>query len=179
MTSLNHDALTRLPGRLLFADRLELACSEARRYRQASALLLVDIDRLDAVNASLGVTAGDQLLIEVAWRMLSSVRETDTVARLDGDGFGIVLGRLAVAPETGAVVRRLVEALAAPYFLDAGAAHISCSMGIALLPRHATDASGLEHCARSALHSAKAAGGDTACVFATLDGEPPADACLL
>lgn len=87
----HHDALTELPNRELFKDRLQTTINQARRYHRNFALLLVDLDRFKEVNDSLGHAAGDELLVEAAQRLSSCVRETDTVARIGGDEFAIIL----------------------------------------------------------------------------------------
>lgn len=154
----HHDPLTELPNRALFMDRLHLAISQARRYRRNFALLLIDLDRFKEVNDTLGHSAGDQLLIEAAQRIAICVRETDTVARLGGDEFAIVLTEMTVDDEAEHVAQRTVELLSEPYYLDAGTAHISGCVGIAIYPAHGRESDQLLRNADSALYAAKQGG---------------------
>jgi diguanylate cyclase (GGDEF)-like protein/PAS domain S-box-containing protein len=153
-----HDPLTDLPNRALFRDRLEAALSQARRYRRSFALMMVDLDRFKEVNDTLGHAAGDELLIEAARRLSSCVRESDTVARLGGDEFAMILTELANTTEAEQVARRAVSLLAEPYYLDAGTARISGSIGISLCPQHGLDSEHLQRNADSALYKAKEGG---------------------
>ncbi len=157
----HHDALTELPNRELFKDRLQASINRARRYHRHFALLLVDLDRFKAVNDSLGHTAGDELLVEAARRLISCVRETDTVARLGGDEFAIVLSEMNADDEAEQIAQRAVALLNEPYYLDAGAAHISGCVGIAVYPLHGHDIDQLLRNADHALYQAKAGGRNT------------------
>ncbi|MEW6165938.1 MAG: diguanylate cyclase [Pseudomonadota bacterium] len=154
----HHDALTDLPNRILFYDRLQAAFSQARRYKRVFALLLIDLDRFKEVNDTLGHAAGDELLVEAARRLTSCVRESDTVARLGGDEFAIILSEMTHEGEAEQVAQRAVELLAEPYHLDAGTVRISGCVGIALYPRHGDDSDRLQHNADSALYAAKESG---------------------
>jgi diguanylate cyclase (GGDEF)-like protein/PAS domain S-box-containing protein len=162
----HHDALTELPNRELFKDRLQTAINQARRYHRNFALLLIDLDRFKDVNDSLGHTAGDQLLVEAAQRLASCVRETDTVARLGGDEFAIILSEMTTDDEADRVARRAVELLNEPYHLDAGTACISGCVGIALYPIHGREGDQLLRNADSALYAAKAGGRNTYRIYA-------------
>jgi diguanylate cyclase (GGDEF)-like protein/PAS domain S-box-containing protein len=165
----HHDALTELPNRELFKDRLQTAINQARRYHRNFALLLVDLDRFKEVNDSLGHTAGDQLLVEAAQRLSSCVRETDTVARLGGDEFAIILSEMTADDEAEQIAQRAVGLLNEPYHLDAGTARISGCIGIALYPLHGREADQLLRNADSALYAAKEGGRNTYRVFAQHD----------
>ncbi|MBS3936692.1 MAG: diguanylate cyclase [Sulfuritalea sp.] len=162
----HHDALTELPNRVLFMDRLQLAINQARRYRRHFALLFIDLDRFKDVNDSLGHSAGDQLLGEAAQRLTSCVRETDTVARLGGDEFAIILTEMTDDDEAEQVARRAVALLNQPYPLDAGTARISGCVGIALYPVHGREIEQLLRNADSALYAAKAGGRNTYRIYA-------------
>ncbi|MDX9995329.1 MAG: diguanylate cyclase [Rhodocyclaceae bacterium] len=169
-----HDPLTDLPNRALFRDRLEAALSQTRRYRRNFALMMVDLDRFKEVNDSLGHAAGDELLIEAARRLSSCVRESDTVARLGGDEFAMILTELENEKEAEQVARRAVALLAEPYYLDAGTAHISGCIGIALCPQHGLDSEHLQRNADSALYKAKEGGRNDYRIHAGMPrGEPP------
>jgi len=161
----HHDPLTDLPNRTLFQDRLESAFGQARRYHRAFAVLLVDLDRFKEVNDTLGHIAGDQLLVEASHRLVSCVRETDTVARFGGDEFAILLSETTADDEAEHIAGRIVALLGEPYPLDAGTANLSGCVGIALYPRHGRDSSELLHSADRALYQAKAAGRNTYRIF--------------
>lgn len=153
-----HDPLTDLPNRELFMDRLHTAISHARRYQRNFALLLIDLDRFKEVNDTLGHSAGDQLLVEAARRLVSCVRETDTVSRLGGDEFAIVLSETDSVEEAEQIAQRAVVLLAEPYYLDAGTVRISGSAGIALYPRDGRESDQLLRNADLALYAAKEGG---------------------
>ncbi|MDP1652369.1 MAG: diguanylate cyclase [Rhodocyclaceae bacterium] len=163
----SHDALTDLPNRELFDDRLQAAFNQARRYRRIFALLQVDLDRFKEVNDTLGHAAGDQLLVEAAHRLVSCVRESDTVARLGGDEFAILLSEMAEPGEAEQIARRAVSLLNEPYYLDAGTARISGCVGIALYPQHGEDCDQLRRNADIALYAAKESGRNTYRVYAS------------
>ncbi len=164
----HHDALTDLPNRSLFYDRLQSTFNQAKRYHRIFALLLVDLDRFKEVNDNLGHAAGDELLIEAARRLSSCVRESDTVARLGGDEFAIILSDMASEDEAEQVARRAVQLLAEPYHLDGGTAEISGSIGIALHPQHGQDSEQLLRHADSAMYAAKTGGRNAYRVYAPL-----------
>lgn len=166
----HHDALTDLPNRVLYFDRLQAALSQARRYKRAFALLLVDLDRFKEVNDTLGHAAGDELLVEAARRLASCVRESDTVARLGGDEFAIILSEMTQEGEAEQVAQRAVELLREPYHLDAGTARISGCVGIALYPRHGQDSDQLQRNADIALYAAKEGGRDAWRVYVPIQG---------
>ena len=164
----HHDALTELPNRSLFYDRLQSTFNQAKRYHRIFALLLVDLDRFKEVNDTLGHTAGDELLVEAARRLTSCVRESDTVARLGGDEFALILSDMVSEDEAEQVARRAVQLLAEPYHLDAGTARISGSIGIALYPQHGQDSEQLMRNADSAMYVAKTGGRNAYHLFAPL-----------
>lgn len=155
------DPLTDLPNRALFFDRLQQSLMQAERYTQTFALLYVDLDHFKAVNDNFGHAAGDQLLIETARRLQQAVRESDTVARLGGDEFAIILTQVQGQSEVEDVAKRIVDDLAAPFKLDAGIAHVSGSIGIAIWPNGGQDTDTLTHNADLALYEAKAGGRST------------------
>jgi diguanylate cyclase (GGDEF)-like protein len=159
-----HDALTGLPNRSLFLDRLGHAATRARRHKDFRfAVVALDIDGFKAVNDSLGHCAGDALLIEVARRLETCVRSEDTVARLGGDDFAILLESLADETDAGRVTERIRTALATPVVLHAGdgeSAEIfpSASMGVVTSSLAAQGPAELLQCADIALSRAKRAG---------------------
>lgn len=128
----SHDAMTGLPNRSLFHDRLEQALAHNRRHGNETAVLCVDLDHFKDVNDTLGHAAGDQLLRRVTERLSSCLRETDTLARLGGDEFAIIQSGPA-QPEAAAIVaQRIIEQLAQPFDLTGHEVVIGCSVGIAL-----------------------------------------------
>jgi diguanylate cyclase (GGDEF)-like protein/PAS domain S-box-containing protein len=127
----NHDALTGLPNRNLFHDRLELAVARARRSGDVLGVLLANLDRFKKVNESLGHEAGDQLLRDVASRLKSSLREVDTIARLGGDDYAILVEGAANTDDVVAVADKVIEILAAPIEVRDHEIFVSASIGIA------------------------------------------------
>jgi diguanylate cyclase (GGDEF)-like protein/PAS domain S-box-containing protein len=156
----DHDSLTGLPNRLLFNDRLEQAISHAKRDSRQFALLYLDLDKFKPVNDTLGHTAGDELLKAVAARIRSQVRESDTVARVGGDEFTVILPDIARREEAEAVARKIVAALAMPFQLGSQkqSVDIGTSIGIALYPTDARNADALVDAADAAMYRAKQAG---------------------
>src|SRR5215468_5416249 len=126
------DALTGLPNRALFMDRLSHGLTRARRRHEHVAVLFLDLDRFKVINDTLGHTVGDQLLVEVSNRLGSSLRPGDTVARLGGDEFGLLLEDVADAESAEAVAVRIEEELARPLRFEGREVFITASIGIAL-----------------------------------------------
>ena len=154
------DALTGLPNRALFNDRLSGAIERARRSGKTMALLFLDIDHLKGVNDSQGHGAGDELLRIAAKRLLAAVRSVDTVARLAGDEFTVILEGLAAPADAEAVAMKLVEAMRPPMRLGGSLVHVSTSVGLALLEPGDSDPASLLRRADEALYEAKRAGRD-------------------
>jgi len=154
------DALTGLPNRGLFNDRLESAIERARRSGQAMALLFLDIDHFKGVNDSRGHVAGDALLRIVAERLLATVRGVDTVARFAGDEFTVIVEGLADVADAEVVAMKLVEALRPPMRIGDELLSVSTSVGLAVLSEADVDAASLLARADEALYEAKRAGRD-------------------
>jgi diguanylate cyclase (GGDEF)-like protein/PAS domain S-box-containing protein len=154
----HHDALTGLPNRVLYNDRLQQALLLARRHGQALSILMIDLNGFKQVNDTRGHEIGDCLLQEVAKRLLAIMRAGDTVARLGGDEFAVVLPQ---ADEAGAtrVANKIRAALAPPIALRGRETYIGGSVGIAVLGEHADDVETLQRAADLAMYVAKAAGG--------------------
>ena len=127
-----HDALTALPGRMLFEDRLEQALARSRRTGLRVAVLFIDLDDFKAINDTLGHAAGDAVLREVAARLLGAIRGSDGAARLSGDEFALLLDGIDGNDEAIAVAERCLAALAMPVALDERELDVSASIGIAL-----------------------------------------------
>ena len=157
----HHDGLTGLPNRLLFSDRLTQAISLAKRDSGQLALLYVDLDKFKPVNDTLGHAAGDELLRAVAARLRQQVRESDTVARIGGDEFAVILPGVSKRDEAQKVANKTGAALAMPFRLvDQGQTiEIGASIGIAIYPADGADADALVKAADTAMYSAKHAGG--------------------
>jgi len=155
------DALTGLPNRRLFNDRLGIAMAQARRYRHRLAVVFVDLDHFKPVNDTLGHSAGDELLKAVADRLGSCVRQGDTVARLAGDEFTLLLPGIHFTEDVAKVSRKLVEAMRQPFKIRGRDLHISASGGISIYPDDAQDAETLLANADIAMYRAKQHGRGT------------------
>lgn len=152
------DALTGLPNRSMFDDRLHQAIGHAERYQCLFALAYVDLDYFKEVNDTHGHTIGDKVLIEVARRLLGEVRESDTVARLGGDEFAIILHHVDDCSEVDSVAQRINAQLAEPFIFGEVEAHLSASIGVALYPQHGDTAEKLVDVADAAMYVVKEAG---------------------
>jgi diguanylate cyclase (GGDEF)-like protein len=153
----HHDALTNLPNRVLFRQKLEHALAFARRGNQL-ALLCLDLDQFKAVNDTLGHPIGDGLLREVARRLQESLSETDTVARLGGDEFAVVQSAIDSPLDATALASGLIELMRAPFEIDGHQIVIGVSIGVAFAPQDGLDADHLLKCADLALYRAKVDG---------------------
>jgi len=154
----HHDALTGLPNRLMFHERLQEALDQQRRRGDGIALLCLDLDYFKQVNDTLGHPAGDMLLKEVAGRLRSCVREGDVVARLGGDEFAILQCGVSQPEHANILAQRIVEALGAPYDLGGDQAVVGASVGIAAVTADLCSADMLLRNADLALYRAKANG---------------------
>lgn len=161
----HHDALTGLPNRALLQDRLEHAFHQATREGAMIALLFVDLDRFKTVNDSLGHRAGDLLLKEVANRLTAAVRESDTVARVGGDEFTVVIEGLHDLDRLGPIAEKLRQELRRPVMLDQKQLVISPSIGITVFPNDGHDIETLLKNADTAMYRAKEGGGNAARFF--------------
>ena len=154
----HYDALTGLPNRVLFHDRLTQALAQAGRHRWNVGLLLFDLDRFKSVNDSLGHPVGDALLREAASRIAGCVRAADTVGRVGGDEFAIVLAELADPADAALVAQKVADAMAAPYRIQGREMFLSASIGIATFPRDGLDGETLVRNADAAMLRAKQLG---------------------
>ena len=163
-----HDALTQLPNRRLFEDRLEQAIREASRRRQMLALLLIDLDGFKQINDGYGHAAGDVVLKSIAERLRQAVRECDTAARLGGDEFVILLGE-ASSPEAALqVAEKIQQSILLPVMLGEDALHVGACIGIALYPRHGISGPELLAQADAAMYRGKHNGGQDIHLFTDL-----------
>lgn len=160
-----HDALTGLPNRVLLGQRLEQALAAARRERRRAAVMFVDLDGFKPVNDRHGHAAGDSLLAEAARRLSACVRATDTVARIGGDEFALVVGGIAEAGQALAVAEKVRRAIAAPFQHDGLELRVSSSIGVAVFPEHGSGARALLRHADTAMYAAKAGGRDRVCLY--------------
>jgi diguanylate cyclase (GGDEF)-like protein len=166
----HHDALTDLPNRVLFRERLAQALVGVRRG-QRFAVLCLDLDHFKTVNDTLGHPIGDELLTMVAARLRRSLRENDTVARLGGDEFAIIQSDIASPTDTAILARRICESVMAPFDIGGHAAMVGASIGIAIAPNDGTEPDELLKNADMALYGAKGDGRGTYRFF-----EPAMDA---
>jgi diguanylate cyclase (GGDEF)-like protein/PAS domain S-box-containing protein len=156
-----HDALTQLPNRRLFVERLELSLLTARRSRGNVAVLFIDLDRFKSINDTLGHSVADALLIEIAQRLKSCVRQTDTVARYGGDEFTVILPDLHQPEDAAQVAEKILERIAEPVVASGNSIEISVSIGIAVYPFDGSDIDALLRNADDAMYRAKQAGRNT------------------
>ena len=156
----HHDPLTDLPNRELFHDRLQTALARARRNKERLVVLYIDLDGFKEVNDGHGHAVGDLLLQEVAKRIRRCLRESDTVGRIGGDEFVVLLNNTTL-PEHGAVVAEKIRAvLDRPFELGGKRLHISSSIGVAAYPEHGDDNKQLIRHADEAMYAAKKNGGN-------------------
>ncbi len=153
-----HDALTGLPNRWLLADRLAQVVALARRERRMVGLLFIDLDRFKDINDTLGHLVGDQLLRAVAARIVDLLQEGDTLARLTGDDFALVLSDISDPEAAMGLAQKIIEVLKPPFDLLDREVHVTASIGIALFPHHGGDVDSLLRHSEFAMYSAKAQG---------------------
>ncbi|MGO4478111.1 EAL domain-containing protein [Massilia sp. 2TAF26] len=153
-----HDVLTGLPNRSLLQDRLGQAVAYATRSGHPVWVMLIDLDRFKFVNDSMGHKAGDVLLMTVAARLRGSLRDTDTVARLSGDEFVVILSQHEDQPLTSDIVQRVMDSVAQPVMLGPKEFFVTCSIGVAAYPSDGTSAENLIEHADIAMYRAKKLG---------------------
>ncbi|MES2149398.1 MAG: EAL domain-containing protein [Pseudomonadota bacterium] len=155
-----YDQLTNLPNRVLLTDRLNQLSTKAARDGETSlALMFMDLDRLKVINDSMGREAGDALLQMVAARLAQGLRETDTLARMNGDEFAILLAPIASAEEASTCAQAILHRFEEPFELQGELVHVSLSIGISVYPTDGTAADALLQYAAMAMYRAKKAGG--------------------
>lgn len=159
-----HDALTDLPNRALFSDRLQLALANANRRQERLSLAFLDLDHFKPINDHYGHAVGDQLLKQVARRLQDSVRTSDTVGRIGGDEFVILMPELQDISDAHGLAEKIRKALDQPFFVDGHQLNISCSLGIAIYPEHGKDEISLAKSADSAMYRAKESGRNSVCM---------------
>jgi len=153
-----HDILTGLPNRALFHDQFVMAQAHAIRYQHMLALLMMDLDHFKDVNDSLGHEAGDRLLKEIGNRLTGIVRKIDTVARMGGDEFVLLLPEINREEDAVAVAQKVVEALRQPFAFKNTEIKVTTSLGVAIYPADGSDQDTLLSNADSAMYRAKREG---------------------
>lgn len=151
----NHDALTSLPNRVLFQDRLEQAIQKSKRENSKFALLFIDLDHFKEINDSLGHNVGDEVLITTASRLSASIRDEDTLARLGGDEFIIILEELSEIEDAALVSSKILDNLSQTIHIGEAALYISTSIGISIYPDDGTSTQDLRKFADAAMYKAK------------------------
>lgn len=150
-----YDALTHLPNRALFTDRLQQALAAALRHKEILALMFLDLDKFKPVNDTYGHGVGDLLLKEVAQRIQNCLRESDTAARLGGDEFVVLLPTIEAERDAKIVGEKILHVLNQPFELGGHTLQISSSIGIAVYPKHGNDEKKLVKSADTAMYHAK------------------------
>ncbi len=150
-----YDILTDLPNRALFKDRLSQAIKTSNRNSEKFALLFIDFDNFKQINDSLGHGIGDEVLIEAALRLKNSIRDEDTLARIGGDEFTIIIRKLQDSNDAALVAKKIVDTISKPILINEQNLYISASVGIAIYPTDAKDEHNLVKFADEAMYKAK------------------------
>jgi diguanylate cyclase (GGDEF)-like protein len=161
-----HDALTGLPNRPLFVDRLIVALAQANRLEQKLAVFFLDLDRFKDINDSLGHSAGDSLLKAVAERVRTCVREGDTVARFGGDEYTLLIPRMERVEDAAKIAEKIIETLKIPFVINGQELFVTTSIGISVFPHDGVDPETLVRNADTAMYRAKEQGRDTYQLYA-------------
>ncbi|MBS1155462.1 MAG: hypothetical protein H6R07_1386 [Proteobacteria bacterium] len=156
-----HDPLTGIPNRLLLRDRFDQALALANRERFGAALFYLDLDNFKLINDSLGDSYGDRLLVQVAERLKTCIRDTDTISRQNGDEFIILLNNVRNPGIIEAIAENITDSFSEPFHLDEHSVNTSISIGISLFPNDGKQLDGLLKNANVALYHAKEAGRNT------------------
>ncbi|KWT90525.1 bifunctional diguanylate cyclase/phosphodiesterase [Candidatus Magnetominusculus xianensis] len=157
-TLAHYDALTGLPNRILFNDRLNQAIEQAMRNSRLMAVLFLDLDNFKLINDTLGHNIGDLLLVEASQRLLSNVRKSDTVARMGGDEFTIILSNIARDKYAVSVANKIIDAISKPFHLNGHECSVGVSIGVSIFPNDAADADVLLKNADIAMYQVKERG---------------------
>lgn len=155
-----HDSLTGLPNRALFSDRVQNALAHARRHEARFALIFLDLDNFKPINDNHGHAVGDLLLQQVAKRLHDSVRASDTVGRIGGDEFVLLMGELVATDAALALAEKIRQEVRRPYRIEGRELTISCSLGVAIYPDDGSDEIALTKSADTAMYRAKDCGRD-------------------
>ena len=157
----HHDALTGLPNRVLFRDRLEHALEQVKRSNIQLAVMFLDLDRFKPINDSLGHDVGDILLCEVSYALKKAVRSLDTVARLGGDEFAILLESISNSSDIEHIANKILNIINQPFIIQGNELHIGTSIGISVAPTDSVSGDHLLRDADAAMYEAKKAGRGT------------------
>jgi len=149
------DGLTGLPNRMLLSDRFDIALANARRNNEGLAFMILDLDRFKNINDSFGHTVGDMLLVAVAGRLSAVLRKSDTVARMGGDEFALLLPEMKQGEDAEKMAQKIIEAFHEPFALDGKKLQVTTSIGIAIYPADGEDMETLSKNADSAMYLAK------------------------
>jgi len=160
-----HDPLTGLANRLLFDDRLQRVLTHAQRTRSKVAVIYLDLDHFKAINDTLGHDTGDELLIAVTQRMQNIIRDDDTLCRIGGDEFTVILNSIESTSDVELVAKKMLSEFSEPFFCNDHELSISCSIGISLYPEHSQSAEQLKQYADIAMYHAKHSGRNNYCFF--------------
>ena len=155
---LYHDALTELPNRILFRDRINFAMAQANRNKRKVAVMFLDMDRFKVVNDSLGHLAGDKLLQEIAKRLKSCIRNSDTLARVGGDEFNLMMADITCREDVLLLVDKISNALEDPFVIDNHEVHVTFSIGTAIYPEDGDNSETLIKHADMAMYNIKGKG---------------------
>ena len=154
----HHDALTGLPNRILFTDRLEQGIEKAKRHKEGLALFFIDLDKFKHINDSLGHGVGDKVLKLISKRLRNIIREEDTLARLSGDEFTLIMEELHHPEDASLLAEKILKTLAQALVFDEHKLYVSGSIGISFYPQDAADAQSLLKYADTAMYKAKEEG---------------------
>jgi len=167
-----HDPLTGLPNRRLLEDRIATVLQHATRQQNKAAVMYLDLDGFKAINDTHGHATGDDILKMVAQRLVGCARKEDTVARVGGDEFVIVMGNIAHLGDTQEPASKLIEAVSEPYLLNGLTLQLSTSIGIGIFPDDADAVASVIAMADAALYEAKRSGKNRSCTAQTLRNQP-------
>ena len=163
----HHDILTKLPNRLLFLDRLTQAMGRSKRTGEQLALMFLDLDRFKVINDTLGHQVGDDLLIELASRLNKEIRDEDTVARLSGDEFAILLLDMHTPDNAAHIAKKLLQKVNEPFVIEGKELFLTTSIGISIYPGTCNDTDTMLKNADIAMYKAKSSGRNKYCFYNT------------
>ncbi len=161
----HHDPLTGLPNRLLFSDRLSQSLAQAQRHNRTLAVMFLDLDRFKLINDTMGHNAGDVLLWQVAGRLTKRLRDVDTIARMGGDEFTIILTDVTSSQDVAGIGERVLSLFAEPFVLMGREMYVSTSVGISIFPSDGSDTETLVRNADAAMYRAKEQGKNSCCLY--------------